>query len=101
MACEVVFARAAAVDRDLIVEYLVNTLKSPQAAGHFLDELDQVVENLSANLFAFEAVREERLASKGYRRAHVMNYLAVYSIAGETVAIMRVFHACQDYARLL
>ena len=40
-------------------------------------------------------------ADAGYRRAGFSSYVALYRVLGERVEIDRVFHAKQDYARLL
>lgn len=101
MAYEVVFSASGQRDRDRVVDYLVNDLKSPQAAAHFLDELDGVLGLLEKTPDVFPVSKELRLHRMGYRKALFMNYVAMFRMEGETVLIARIFHQSQDYARLL
>lgn len=101
MAYDVILADEAERDRDLIVGYLLYQLKSPQAAGNFLDSLEKVTEQLEHNPLLYAVSGEPRLASLGYRIYPFMRYVALYRIKDEgEVWIGRIFHASQDYARL-
>lgn len=65
MAYEVVFSASAQRDRDRVVDYLINNLKSHQAAAHFLDELDGVLGLLEEAPDAFPTSKEPAAASDG------------------------------------
>lgn len=101
MACDVVWSLAAEHDRDRTVEYLLYDLKSPQAAGHFLDELDRVVEQIGSNPELFAVSPEPRLSRLGYRKCLFMKYVALYKVEDGIVKVARIFHTSQDYARLV
>lgn len=101
MNCEVVWSFAAERDRDRAVEYLLYNLKNPQAAGHFLDELDRVIELIGGNPTLFAVSTEPRLARLGYRKCLFMNYIALYKVEDDVVKVARIFHASQDYACLV
>ncbi|HIW75950.1 MULTISPECIES: type II toxin-antitoxin system RelE/ParE family toxin [Gordonibacter] len=101
MACELVFSRSAERDRDRIVEYLLYDVKSPQAAGHFLDELDEALDLVCSNPALFAVSREPRLARLGYRPCLFMKHIALYKHEDGVVKVARIFHQSQDYARLV
>lgn len=101
MGCRVAFTRAAEADEEAIVAHLVGELHSPQAAGRFLDGLEKAVKLIAEMPESFPPVLEPRLAGKGYRKARVLDYLAVYRMEDEVAVIVRIFHARQDYAALL
>lgn len=85
----------------MIVAYLAEELGSLQAAGSFLDALEMAVERISNMPESFPPVLESRLAGRGYRKARVLDYLAIYRREGDAVVIVRIFHTRQDYAALL
>lgn len=101
MAYEVLWTESAERDRNRILEYLLYDLSSPQAAAHFMDELDNVLDLIGTNPYLFALSREPRLQHLGYRVCHVMNYLLLYRVASDNVYIGRIFHQTQDYARLV
>lgn len=101
MAFEVQFALSAERDRNRIVEYLLNDLKNPQAAAHFLDELDGIIDTIGNNPLLFARSAEPRLNRLGYRKVLFMNYVALYVFETNLVRIARIFHQSQDYARLV
>ena len=103
MAYRVLFTETAEEDRDRIVAYLAVRLGNTQAARHFLDQLEGVVDRLEAMPLSFPACSEERLAASGWRKARLreMSYVAIFRVDGERVVVGRVFHTRQNYARLL
>ena len=103
MAYRVMMSGPAADDREGIVAYLASTLSAPSAAAEFLDEFDKAVAMLSGNPRAGAVCSDTALAERGYRKALVGSYVAVYRVNDESqaVEIVRVFHQTQDYARLL
>lgn len=101
MSYNVVVLDGAQRDIREIVEYLVNVLKSPQAASGFLDEFDRQVDLLKRNPALFAVSQISELAAKSYHTAHIKNYVMLYTVRDETVYITHVFHQTQDYARLI
>ncbi len=89
-----------------ILQYLENTLGSPQAKNNFLDELQHQKEIIAAipqiygisTLPEIQAI-EGRIAP--INNAPINKYLMVYVFDGEKIVILHVFHALQDYGRLI
>ena len=88
---------------DRLTAYLVNNLKNPDAASHFLDELETIYNRLEENPFQFAECKDEYLFIRGYRNAlfQEMNYHVVFRIDELSVYILGVFHTLEDYARKL
>ncbi|WP_195419892.1 type II toxin-antitoxin system RelE/ParE family toxin [Collinsella sp. D33t1_170424_A12] len=84
-----------------IVSYLVDVLKSPRAARHFMAEFDAQVESVRNYPEAFSLCHLPELAARGYRSASVMRYTFLYTVRADEVIIAHVFHQSQDYARLV
>ncbi|MCR8907493.1 type II toxin-antitoxin system RelE/ParE family toxin [Thermophilibacter sp. ET337] len=101
MACDVTYTKAAERDKERIVAYLLYERESPRDAQRFLAELDRLVENLSRMPEMYPRAADGRAAEAGYRKAGFRSYVALYRIVGDVVEVDRVFHAKQDYARLL
>lgn len=94
-------AREAQREYRDIVSYLVNVVKSPQAARHFMTEFDAKVENVRNHPEAFSLCHLSELAARGYWSASVMRYTFLYTVRGDDVTIAHIFHQSQDYARLV
>lgn len=101
MAYRLVIAREAQREYCDIVAYLANTLKSLQAARHFVTEFDAKADLVRQRPEAFDLCHLPELAARGYRSATVMRYTFIYKISGEKVVIAHIFHQSQDYVRLV
>lgn len=103
MVYSVLFTRAAEEDRDQIVDYLLRWLENRQAARHFLNQLDMVIELLETFPQGSPQCEEPRLAALGYRKISFteMDYVAIFKVINDTVTIARIFHTRQNYAQLL
>ena len=88
---------------DRLAAYLVNRLKNPDAARHFLDELETIYNRLEENPYQFSESKDEYLFLRGYREAlfREMKYRVVFRTDEQTVYILGVFHTLEDYARKL
>lgn len=84
-----------------IVAYMVEVLKSPQAALNFLAEFDHQLELISDNPEIFALSRMPELAAKGYRVAFINNYVMLYKAVDNCIFVVHVFHQSQDYAKLV
>ena len=86
---------------DRLASYLLNNLKKPGAAAHFLDELESIYDRLTDNPFQFPDSPDEYLFIRGYREAlfETMQYKVVYRIDNQRVLIVGVFHTLEDYRR--
>ena len=83
---------------DRLITYLVHNLKSPDAASHFLDELETIYDRLQENPCQFPESKDEYLFLRGYREAlfREMNYRVVFRTDEQTVYIPGVFHTLED-----
>ena len=86
---------------DRLVSYLINKLKNPDAASHFLDELEAIYDRLSDNHFQFPESQDEYLFLRGYREAlfRKMKYRVIFRADEHTVYILGVFHTLEDYGK--
>ena len=55
---------------DRLASYLLNNLKNPGAAAHFLDELESIYDRLTDNPFQFPDSPDEYLFIRGYIVKH-------------------------------
>ncbi len=101
MACDVIFTEPAEWDYERIVAYLLYERENPHGAQRFLAGLDHLVENLSRMPKMYPRAADGRAAEAGYRKAGFASYVVLYRIVGDVAEIDRIFHAKQDYARLL
>ena len=86
---------------DRLTAYLVNNLKNPDAASHFLDELETIYDRLEENPYQFSESKDEYLFLRGYREAlfHEMKYRVVFRTEEQTVYVLGVFHMLEDYGK--
>ena len=86
---------------DRLAAYLVNHLKNPDAASHFLDELEAIYDRLEENPYQFSESKDEHLFLRGYREAlfREMKYRVVFRIDKQVVYVLGVFHTLEDYGR--
>lgn len=86
---------------DRLTAYLVNNLKNPDAASHFLGELEAIYDRLEENPYQFAESKDEYLFMRGYRDAlfQEMNYHVVFRVDEQSVFVLGVFHTLEDYAR--
>ena len=101
MVSNVIYTRAAERDKERIVAYLLYERENPRGAQRFLAALDHLVDNLSRMPEMYPHAADGHVAEAGYRKAGFASYVALYRIVGDVVEIDRIFHAKQDYARLL
>jgi len=101
MACKKVILDEAQREYRAIVSYLVEVLKSPQAAANFMDAFDEQLSLIAENPEIFALSRVPELAARGYRTALVNNYVMLYKAHEDKIVVAHVFHQTQDYARLV
>jgi toxin ParE1/3/4 len=97
----VVFSSAAEQDLSDLFSYIRDELQNPIAAHNIAAKILQRSQQLAtfpeigASLYGID----QRL--DGYRYLLVDNYLVIYSITDEQVAILRILYARSDYMQLL
>ena len=100
MAYDLRIAEYANGQIDALAAYLVERLKNPEAARHFLDELDDVYKRMEENPFQFHRCKDSFLRHGGYREAlfSTMRYRVIFRMDGEIVYVVGVFHTLEEYA---
>lgn len=93
----------AFADLDDIDSHISETLCNPQAAENLLDEMEKSIRQLEHYPTLGFEVNDSYLASKGYRKLSVQNYLVFYLInhKEQEVIIMRVLYGAREYRDLL
>jgi plasmid stabilization system protein ParE len=101
MVYELIISERADELIDRLTAYLLNHLKNPGAAAHFLDELESIYDRLIDNPYQFPDSPDEYLFLRGYREAlfETMQYKVIYRIDNRKVLIVGVFHTLEDYRR--
>ena len=93
----------AETDIDDILEYISGTLKNPEAATAFADELEEKMENVCKAPKSGKLVDNAFLTGKDVRRFLVKNYVAYYIIDDDNreIVIQRVVYGQRDQDRIL
>ncbi len=86
---------------DKLAGHLVNKLMNPDAAAHFLNELESVYDHLEDNPYQYPESPDIFLSIRGYREAllHGMSYRVVFRVEEKTVYIVGVYHELEDYVK--
>ena len=101
MAYKVYFSEKALADQRSIISYMLDILESPDAARHFLGEVEAMALDLEYMPSASPYCREPRLKSLGYQKYLLMSYIALFKVENDAVYIAHIFHQSQNYARLV
>ena len=90
-------------DLDEIDTYISTVLLNPQAALNLLDEMEESINRLQQFPLIGSELEDPYLASKGYRKLVVQNYLVFHLVdqAQKEVIIMRVMYGAREYRSLL
>ncbi|MCL2152497.1 MAG: type II toxin-antitoxin system RelE/ParE family toxin [Oscillospiraceae bacterium] len=83
--------------------YIAEELKNPVAASRRISLIDKAVESLKENPTRYPLVRDDYLASKGYRMIVVENHLVFFIVREKikSVSVMRVLYGRRDWMHLL
>ena len=86
-----------------IIRYISSQLSAPITAMKMLDTIEEALAKLAVMPDSYPLVRDDRLASMGYRRLEVKNYTAFFTIneKDKTVDVERILYARRDWANLL
>lgn len=101
MACEVIVAKQASDDLDTALLYLKQSLFAPDAAKSLLDAFAEFVDSVAEFPLMYPVSDEPRLNSRGYRKALLEGYVALYMVDDQKVYVLHLFHQSQDYAALV
>jgi len=88
--------------RDMI-RYISSQLSSPMTAINMMDTIEEALLGLSEMPQKYPAVRDDRLASMGYRKLLIKNYVAFLSIDEQVkvINVERILYARRDWLRIL
>ncbi|MDD2498851.1 MAG: type II toxin-antitoxin system RelE/ParE family toxin [Desulfitobacteriaceae bacterium] len=86
-----------------IVRYISAQLSAPMTATKMMDALEDAIARLADIPQKYSLVTDERLASMGYRKLVVKNYIAFFTIyeQSKTVDVERVLYVRRDWLRIL
>jgi plasmid stabilization system protein ParE len=86
-----------------IYRYIAEELHNPVAAERRITQIESAIRSLRENPARHPLVRDEYLASKGYRLVVVKNHIVFYIVREKqrVVSIMRVMYGRRDWMRLL
>ena len=100
---EVRFTPLAYEDLGEIWSYIAEKLSSPQAAASLMNDIEEATAKLEQFPYLGGEAQDVYLASKGYRRLVVQNYLIFYLVddANSRVIIMRVVYGAREYRDIL
>ena len=96
-------SESAETDLREIVRYIQTDLTSPGTAERFLDGIEKMLEQLAVMPQKFQYVRDDRLASKGYRYTRYKKHLIFYTVDDSHyfVYIHRILHSSRQWEYLI
>ena len=98
-------AVSALAERDLrdIVRYISAQFSAPMTAVKMMDAIEEAIAGLADMPQKSPPVTDERLASMGYRKLVVKNYMVFFTIdeTSKIVDIVRILYARRDWLRIL
>jgi len=83
--------------------YIAEELQNPIAASRRILLIDKAIQSLKENPVRYPLVRDDYLASKGYRLIVVKNHLVFFIVREnlQAVSVMRVLYGRRDWMRML
>ena len=86
-----------------ILRYISTQLSAPITALNMVDTIESALTKLENMPESYPLVRDDRLASMGYRRLEVKNYKAFFTIneKEKIVDVERILYARRDWANLI
>ena len=102
MAFKVIFKKAALAQFQECISYIEAKIGNFYAAKAVAKDADETVKRLSVIANGLKFCNDDNLCKLGYRTIHFKkhHYIMLYRIDGNTVYIVGVFHAMQDYENI-
>lgn len=92
-------------ERDLhdIVRYISGQLLAPMTASKMMAEIEDALTDLADMPQRHPPVMDERLASMGYHKLLIKNYIAFFTIdeSAKVVDVERILYARRDWINIL
>ncbi len=84
-------------------DYISAQLSAPMTATKMMDAIEKAIAGLADMPQKCPPVSDERLASMGYRKLVVKNYVAFFTIdeKSKVVDVERILYARRDWLRIL
>ena len=96
---------SASAENDLrdIIRYISAQISAPESALKMMDAIEEAVSGLMDMPQRCALVTDERLASIGYRKLIIKNYIALFTIdeKNKVVDVERILYARRDWLRIL
>ncbi len=86
-----------------IIRYISAQLSAPMTATKMIDVIEEAIAGLADMPQKCPPITDERLASMGYRKLVVKNYIAFFTIdeKSKVVDVERILYARRDWRRIL
>ena len=101
MSYQIHITKTAERDIACAAEYIEYTLKNPPAADNLLDKAEEKISALSEFPQTHAIVDDPMLYAWGIRFTVINNYLAFFTILGDTVYIVRFLYGKRDWIGIL
>ena len=100
---DVQYAEPAENDLADILRYIAVTLSEPLIAQRMLTIIEKAIDSLSTMPYKCPLVDDEHLADLGYRKLHIKNYIALFTIdkGARIVSVERILYARRDWLHIL
>ncbi|NMB24865.1 MAG: type II toxin-antitoxin system RelE/ParE family toxin [Firmicutes bacterium] len=86
-----------------IVRYISSQLSAPITAIEMMDTIEDAIVGLTEMPQKYALVTDERLASMGYRKLVVKNYIVFFTVnqRSRTIEVERILYARRNWLRIL
>ena len=86
-----------------IAKYISAQLNAPTTALNMIQTIKTAIANLETMAFAYPLVKDDRLATLGYRLLPVKNYIAFYIVneKEKNVDVDRILYGRRDWQNIL
>jgi plasmid stabilization system protein ParE len=86
-----------------IILYICAQLSAPMSALKMAETIEEALAGLAEMPYGYSQVADERLASMGYRKLIVKNYIVFFTIneKAKIVDVERVLYMRRDWLRIL
>ena len=98
-----IITEPAELDIATAVRYIAKELQNPVAANKLLDDIESSVASLETMPKRYGLVKDDHLASLGYRIFMVHNYLVFYIVRDDIKSVMieRFLHSRRDWFHII
>ena len=101
MAAEVFETLEAVSDLEIALEEMESIRHSKVAAMRLASAYSTFLKNVGRFPMMYPLCEELGLRARGYRKALIEKHVVVYEVVGSEVHVIRLFHQCMDYAKLI